>query len=178
KDFAAWLRVSDDEAAIVAVNRSGRAREVPLPDGVGADARFVDARSGAPLASSGGTSVLAAGGVTVAVARAPGAFRPVAAEAREQARGRGRTATLRFEAASEPHLVAVGSAQALGAWDPAKGLPLSTTGGTELVLPVGGVFEFKLVRRAPGRDAEWEPGENRLLFVTGDGALPATFGRR
>lgn len=51
----------------------------------------------------------------------------------------------------------VGSGPELGDWDRKKARPLPLT----VALPEWGVFEFKRLV-----DGEWEPGPNRLLFVT------------
>src|SRR5262249_46487840 len=58
--------------------------------------------------------------------------------------------------------VVVGSGPELGAWKLDKALPLPA----QADLPVGGVFELKVVSRG-----QWEPGPNRVLFV-GDGPGP------
>lgn len=55
-------------------------------------------------------------------------------------------------------VMVIGSGPELGAWKLERALPLPAAAE----LPVGGVFEVKLVSKQKG----WEPGANRVVFVT------------
>ncbi len=68
----------------------------------------------------------------------------------------------RVDFAGPADAVVVGSGPELGGWKIERGLRLPAAAE----LPVGGVFELKLVSRG-----KWETGENRVLFVA-DGAGP------
>lgn len=63
----------------------------------------------------------------------------------------------RVDFSGPPDAMVVGSGPELGNWKLEKALPLPAA--TEL--PIGGVFEVKLVSKAKG----WEPGANRVVFV-------------
>ncbi|MFP2930858.1 carbohydrate-binding module family 20 domain-containing protein, partial [Pyxidicoccus sp. 3LG] len=58
----------------------------------------------------------------------------------------------------------VGSGPELGGWKPERSLR-PEAGVFKLSLPVGGVFEYKLVRDGTPGKFDWEGGNNRLLFV-------------
>ena len=65
-------------------------------------------------------------------------------------------------------LAVVGAADAFGAWNPEKAMPLAWTEGNvwvgEVGLPPGAAVEFKLIIvTGDGGDFEWEPGENRVV---------------
>lgn len=60
----------------------------------------------------------------------------------------------------------VGSGEELGAWNPAKGLGPLQSGALSTTLPEGFAYEYKLVIKKRDGRTEWEPGENRALFVS------------
>jgi hypothetical protein len=72
-------------------------------------------------------------------------------------------------------LLVVGSGPELGNWVPKQGAgPLTRQGPryvASLTLPVGVVFAYKLVVRGADGGMQWEPGEDRYVFV-GDGEGP------
>ena len=82
----------------------------------------------------------------------------------------GQAGGVRFEAleGAVGDIVVVGGAPELGAWDPARGLPL----GEVVQLPEGQVYDYKLARRGEeGVEVEWEPRGNRYLFVPESGSV-------
>mmetsp|Transcript_61300 Transcript_61300/g.161092 ORF Transcript_61300/g.161092 Transcript_61300/m.161092 type:complete len:82 (+) Transcript_61300:1251-1496(+) len=75
----------------------------------------------------------------------------------------------------------VGSDPALGSWDPAKALVLTTSAETfptwSIDVPaVGGGAEFKLVIKASDGSVIWEPVEQNRVWAPVDGAVAATYG--
>ncbi len=75
-------------------------------------------------------------------------------------------------APSDRDVLLVGSAPELGGWDPGRAPSLSLTEGQEEVfvdLPCGEVFEYKLVLQDEVGAMVWQDGDNRTLFVPGDG---------
>ncbi|MBN2798259.1 MAG: hypothetical protein JXX28_03865 [Deltaproteobacteria bacterium] len=85
-----------------------------------------------------------------------------------------REVVLRVSAAEGDRLVMTGTGPLLGHWGPSAGVPLAWgEGGWEahLEVPEGTALEFKLVRMGPDREATWQDGDNRYLFV-GPGAGP------
>ena len=85
-------------------------------------------------------------------------------------RSGGQAGGVRFEAleGAAGDIVVVGGAPELGAWDPARGLPL----GAVVQLPEGQVYDYKLARRGEeGVEVEWEPRGNRYLFVPESGSV-------
>ncbi|MBT3220200.1 MAG: glycosyl hydrolase [Proteobacteria bacterium] len=80
-----------------------------------------------------------------------------------------------------PHseLFLVGNGARLGNWDPKKGLgPMKPAGGGSYVYEstyrVGGVMEFKVVKRQANGHVTWQEGENQYLFVgAGKGPMRA-----
>lgn len=68
------------------------------------------------------------------------------------------------------HVFVVGNLPALGGWDPAKAIPLSSAGypqwrGT-VVVPAGTTVAYKYLKKNPDGTVIWENGENRG-FATG-----------
>lgn len=64
----------------------------------------------------------------------------------------------------------VGDAEALGNWDPDKGVPMEWTAGdswtAKVDLPVKGAIEYKyIVKRQGAEEVEWQPGENAVHNV-------------
>ncbi|MGN7860420.1 carbohydrate-binding module family 20 domain-containing protein [Microbacterium sp. 22303] len=72
-------------------------------------------------------------------------------------------------------LVVVGSDPALGAWDPAKGLALSSAAypvwRASAAIPSGTSFEYKYAKVSADGTVEWESRSNRTATVPADGAL-------
>ncbi|MFG3009433.1 CBM20 domain-containing protein [Streptomyces cinerochromogenes] len=72
-------------------------------------------------------------------------------------------------------LLVSGSAPQLGAWDPAKAVPLGTTASayphwtTGIRLPVGLTVQYKYLKRSPTGVVTWENTPNRTLTVAPDG---------
>jgi hypothetical protein len=172
EDFFAYARVADSEAMVVAVNGGKAAASVEgLADVFGRKVELTDALTGDALQ---GLSV-PPGGVVVARVRSQvlDGFRPRMEEAARRWRGKGETRTVEISV-DDPSVRLVGSGPELGAWKPERSVRAGPR-GFQLTLPVGGVFEFKLVReQGPGKFA-WEEGANRTLFVTG-GTEPLRFG--
>jgi hypothetical protein len=74
-------------------------------------------------------------------------------------------------APTKKSLKLVGLGVRLGDWHPKDGVPFRQAGRTlaaSALLPLGGVYEFKLVSEdAPSR-TEWEPGANRYVLHRGE----------
>ncbi len=77
-------------------------------------------------------------------------------------------ATLRCKTCIGDRVLLVGDADALGAWDPSRGVELTTTPSTypvyatgEVVLPNPGFVQFKFVRITADGTVHWEVGNNR-----------------
>ncbi|MET9451733.1 CBM20 domain-containing protein [Streptomyces cinerochromogenes] len=72
-------------------------------------------------------------------------------------------------------LLVSGSAPQLGAWDPAKAVPLGTTASayphwtTSIRLPAGLTVQYKYLKRSPTGVVTWENTPNRTLTVSPDG---------
>ncbi len=67
----------------------------------------------------------------------------------------------------------VGNVPALGGWNPAGAVPLSSADypvwkGTR-VLPGGTAIEYKYIKKNPDGKVEWEPGANRAFTTPADG---------
>ncbi|MEV0135130.1 carbohydrate-binding module family 20 domain-containing protein [Dactylosporangium sp. NPDC050688] len=77
-------------------------------------------------------------------------------------------------------LVLVGNAPALGAWDPAKGVPLSAAGYPQwtarVQVPAGTAIEYKYVKVAADGTVTWESRPNRTDTVPADGWLSTSDG--
>jgi glycosidase len=140
--FLALGRVAPTERAVIAINGAGTPREVALP-GRG----WADALGGAKVE---GLQAIAPGQVRVFVAS--GDFGAEARRAAAQWRTGAKTRQVIFQL--PPGAKVTGSGPELGFWQPAAAV-------TQAQLPVGAVFEFKVVR-----GSEWEQRENRVLFVT------------
>jgi hypothetical protein len=95
--------------------------------------------------------------------REAGGFAAVAAQARAQWRGQGERRTVVITA-DDTSARLVGSGPELGGWKPERSLR-PESGGFTLSLPVGAVFEYKLVRDGTPGKFDWEGGDNRLLYV-------------
>ncbi|MFI6155761.1 carbohydrate-binding module family 20 domain-containing protein [Kitasatospora sp. NPDC051170] len=69
----------------------------------------------------------------------------------------------------------VGDAAALGGWDPAKALPMSSAGypvwSLTLSLPAGTSFQYKYVRKDASGAVTWESGANRTATVPATGTV-------
>ncbi|MEW2298190.1 CBM20 domain-containing protein [Streptomyces sp. NPDC006743] len=71
-------------------------------------------------------------------------------------------------------LLLSGSSPELGAWDPAKAVPLGTTPSayphwsTSVQLPVGVTVQYKYLKRSPAGTVTWESIPNRTLTVSRD----------
>lgn len=105
-------------------------------------------------------------GVTVWLSeRRPGGWAGLARAVEQQWRTGARKRVVELTA-RPGDAVLVGSGQELGDWKPSAGVT-----APRLELPVGGVFEFKLVRTVKGAPV-WEAGANRVLWVEpGEGPL-------
>lgn len=163
EDFFAYARVVPGEAVVVAVNGGTAPAAVEgLADVFGTKVELTDALTAEPMDALS----VPPGGVLLARLRSQvlDGFRPLMEEARGRWRGQGETRTVEI-AVDDPSVRLVGSGPELGAWKPERSLRPGPR-GFQLTLPVGGVFEYKLVREAgPGKFA-WEEGANRTLFVT------------
>lgn len=141
-------RVAATEKALIAINGAGAAREVTLPAG-----QWHELLRGRVF--SGGTAIPPG---EVRVFHQRGDF---AAEAKvAEAQWRTGSEKRRVIFALPPGAKVTGSGPELGFWTPSAAV-------TEALLPVGAVFELKVVR-----GEQWAPGDNRILHVArGDGPL-------
>lgn len=164
EDFFAYARVVSGEAVIIAVNGGKAPATVEgVVETFGKKVEVTDALSGDFL--DAGLTV-PPGGVLLARVRSQvlDGFRARMEEARKRWHGQGETRTVEI-AVEDPGVRLVGSGPELGAWKPERSLRPGPR-GFQLTLPVGGVFEYKLVReQGPGKFA-WEDGNNRTLFVS------------
>jgi len=183
------LRVSPDEAALIAVNRGKADLSLGLPrllkdvarptSGVllGADGvphtlpSPVDPDEPVPVPGLGTTVVfwkpLQTGGLKplIDAAWSPPP-RPV-------------TLTAHAPLGEGDTLLWVGASPALGAWDPARAVPVDAEGHATIQAPISSVLASKLVIRHPDGSLTWEQGEDRYVFVTpGNGPLAVTAGWR
>ncbi|WP_030277506.1 carbohydrate-binding module family 20 domain-containing protein [Streptomyces sp. NRRL B-24484] len=68
-----------------------------------------------------------------------------------------------------------GSTAELGAWDPAKAVPLTTdarsypTWSVDLLLPPGGQLTYKYLKRTAAGTLEWEAIPDRSVYLSGTG---------
>lgn len=166
EDLFAYARVTPDEAVVIAVNRGKAPVDAALPAGL-VGARVSDLLTGAEIQGAGRHSSLTVPPGPVTLLRlkpgAAGGFGALATQARTRWRGQGerRTVELTVDDASAR---LVGSGPELGGWKPERSLR-PESGGFTLSLPVGAVFEYKLVRDGTPGKFDWEGGDNRLLFV-------------
>ncbi|CUW32209.1 MULTISPECIES: CBM20 domain-containing protein [Streptomyces] len=84
----------------------------------------------------------------------------------------------RVQATTEGETLLVsGSAPQLGAWDPAKAVPLGTTASSSpqwtgsVQLPVGITVQYKYIKRSPAGRVTWESTPNRTLTVSPDAPI-------
>jgi hypothetical protein len=163
EDFFAYARVVSSEAVVVAVNGGKAPAPVEGLAGVfGSKVEVTDALTGEPLNALS----VPPGGVLLARLRSQvlDGFRPRMEEAARRWKGQGETRTVEISV-GDASVRLVGSGPELGAWKPERSVRQGAR-GFQLTLPVGGVFEYKLVReQGPGKFA-WEDGGNRTLFVT------------
>ncbi len=179
----AYARIDDDEAALVAVNRRDAAAAVAVPDELRRGASVRDLRTGERRQVGPKGLVVAPRSTEVFLLKPrKGGYRTAAAAARERllrpdlraiefrasglALGPGETAWL------------VGSGEELGAWDVKRGVALRAdrdeTWSATVPLPVGGLFEMKLVVVGPN-GTRWESGANRSLLVGEAAAIPLSW---
>ena len=175
EDLFAYARVTAREAVVIAVNAGVQAVDVALP-GALASAPLEPLALAPPLPGAAKGVVRVAPG-QVALARlvpgAPTGFSEAARLAGQRWRGVGARRAVEL-AVDDPGLRLVGSGPELGGWKPERSLRPGP-GGFSLSLPVGAVFEYKLVRDGAGGTFDWEDGDNRLLFVSeGTGPLRQT----
>ncbi|ATB49587.1 glycosyl hydrolase [Corallococcus macrosporus DSM 14697] len=175
EDLFAYARVTADEAVVIAVNAGDSAEDVPLPD-VLAGARLEPVALASPLAAADvGTVRVPAGDVALARLTPPeaGGFVTAAKLAGLRWRGKGTRRTVQL-VVDDPSVRLVGSGPELGGWKPEHSLRPGPD-GFALSLPVGAVFEYKLLRAGSQGKYDWEDGDNRLLFVDeGSGPLRQT----
>ncbi|QSQ24243.1 glycosyl hydrolase [Pyxidicoccus parkwayensis] len=169
EDLFAYARVTPDEAVVIAVNRGKAPVDVALPEGL-MKAGLSEMLSGfeVPWAQGPGrlhSLIVHPGPVTLfrLKAREAGGFGAVAAQARARWRGQGERRTVVITT-DDTSARLVGSGPELGGWKPERSLR-PESGGFTLSLPVGGVFEYKLVRDGTPGKFDWEGGDNRLLYV-------------
>ncbi|MCP3098769.1 glycosyl hydrolase [Myxococcus sp. K15C18031901] len=178
EDFFAFARVTPDEAVVVGINASPRPWLLFLPEALAGTGRGVDPFTGteSPLGRLAESPLfhetVAPGQVRALRLRpaTPGGFAALVDRARAGGRGEGprRQVVLTPDDAS---VRLVGSGPELGGWKPERSLR-PEAGAFTLSLPVGGVFEYKLVRDSGPGKFTWEDGANRLLYVSeGDAPL-------
>ncbi len=168
----AYLRVAADDAVLIAVNRGSKVRKLELP------AQLQGAKWSAPLGGKGSAGEVPPKSVRVwrAAPQAKGALDAWARQLDAQwTRGAKRrpVEVVVKDAPRSAEVYWVGSGPELGGWSPSKAVgPIDAQGRSRALLPVGSVFEYKLLARAPGQAPAWESGENRALFVPdGEGPL-------
>lgn len=166
EDLFAYVRVAPDEAVLIAVNRGKAPAQVDgLTGYFGRKTQVTDVLAGGePRSEVLHALAVPAGGVAVVrlQAREPSAFAALAQKAHGRWRGGGERRTV--ELAVDGPVRLVGSGPELGGWKPERSLRPGPEGFT-LSLPVGGVFEYKLVRESTPGKFDWEGGDNRLLFI-------------
>ncbi|MER8182683.1 carbohydrate-binding module family 20 domain-containing protein [Kitasatospora sp. NPDC094015] len=73
------------------------------------------------------------------------------------------------------NIFVVGDNAALGGWDPAKALPLSSASypvwKLDLALPAGTAFQYKYLRKEANGSVTWESGANRTATVPAGGKV-------
>lgn len=73
------------------------------------------------------------------------------------------------------NIFVVGGNAALGGWDPARALPLSSAAypvwKLDVAMPAGTAFEYKYVRKDASGAVTWESGANRTATVPASGAV-------
>ncbi|MFF1794246.1 carbohydrate-binding module family 20 domain-containing protein [Kitasatospora sp. NPDC058263] len=73
------------------------------------------------------------------------------------------------------NIFVVGGTAALGGWDPARALPLSSAAypvwKLDVTMPAGTSFEYKYVRKDASGAVTWESGANRTATVPASGGL-------
>ncbi|NOK03961.1 glycosyl hydrolase [Myxococcus xanthus] len=165
EDLFAYARVTADEAVVIAVNTRDSAVDVPLPDGL-AGAKLEPLALAPPLAAGGaGFMRVPAGEVALArlTPQVAGGFATAAKLAGLRWRGMGTRRQVEL-AVGDPSVRLVGSGPEMGGWNPERSLRPGPD-GFALSLPVGAVFEYKLLRGGSQGTFDWEDGANRLLFV-------------
>ncbi|GAA1244494.1 carbohydrate-binding module family 20 domain-containing protein [Kitasatospora nipponensis] len=119
---------------------------------VGADGRF--------------TATVGAGDAVALYVGAPGAASTVATGASFAV-----TATTSYG----QNIYVVGDNAALGGWDPAKALPLSSAGypvwRLDVALPAGTAVQYKYLRKDASGAVTWESGANRTATVPASGTV-------
>jgi glycosidase len=177
----AYVRIASGEAVVVAVNQGPEPAMVGLPadlPGNVLDLLKNQAVAGRKLEVPG-KSVR----VALITPEANGGFAQVAERAQAQWRRGEEKRAVEIEASGAPaqpgdSLLLVGAAPEMGSWKPEKGLAVekgpSAAPGTGLArasLPVGGVYDFKMVVRKAGGETVWQDGGNQSVVV-GEGAGP------
>lgn len=168
EDLFAYARVTPDEAVVIAVNSGKAPVDVDLPPGL-VGARPSEMLTGFEFPGATGPGVLRSiishpGQVSLMrlKPREAGGFGGLVKGARTRWRGQGERRTVALSVDGPVRLV--GSGPELGGWKPERSLRAGP-GGFTLSLPVGGVFEYKLVRESTPGKFDWEGGDNRLLFI-------------
>ncbi|MBI5543536.1 MAG: glycosyl hydrolase [Deltaproteobacteria bacterium] len=172
----AYARIAPDEAAIIAVNQRSSPVRITIPKELAGAARE-------PLADrpiEGRVLEVAGKSVLVALVTSPetGGFARIAERAQAQWRRGEQKRVVEIEASGAPAqqgdgVLLVGAAPEMGSWNPAQGLPVEG-GMARAQLPVGGIYDFKLVVRSAAGQAVWEDGDNRSLVVPkGEGPVRA-----
>ncbi|MGC4117044.1 MAG: alpha-amylase family glycosyl hydrolase [Myxococcales bacterium] len=176
----AYARIASGEAAIVAVNQGSEAATVEIPADLSGSLR--DALTDQAI---GGARKLEVPAKSVRVAlltpEVNGGFAQLAEKAQAQWRRGEEKRAVEIEASGAParpgdSLLLVGAAPELGSWKPEQGL-LGEAGlraGSSLFrtkLPVGGVYDFKMVVKRAGGQVVWQEGGNQSVVV-GEGEGP------
>ncbi|AKQ64623.1 Neopullulanase [Myxococcus hansupus] len=166
EDLFAYARVTAQEAVVIAVNGGDSAADVALP------AEFSGSRleplAVAPPVPGSSEGAVRVGPGQVALVKvtpgAPGGFAAAAKLAGLRWRGGGVRRNVELSVA-DPSIRLVGSGPELGGWKAERSLR-SGPDGFSLSLPVGAVFEYKLLRDNASGKVDWEDGNNRLLVVS------------
>jgi glycosidase len=164
----AYARVAPGEAALIAVNHGDAYEHLSLPEGIPAVAKIVDLLSGIEVAPGELKVWPHATRVFLLTPKEENGFGAWASAAKAQWLTPTQTREVVFSAGEDATLV--GSGEPFGGWDPMHGHALAG-GKASMQLPVGAIYEYKLVRKT-GPSTTWEDGSNRILWVApGNGPI-------
>lgn len=179
KELFAFARISDDEAAVVAINQSGRPAGVDL-GALHSHGKIFEVAVELPAAGQDSTAGRFSRTLEVAprsvvvgfvAPRHRNGFRRLAREADAQGRTGAKKQEVSFQVLDAPlaegdRLWLAGSGPEMGQWEPSHALgPFVPDQPVKAALPVGLTFEYKLVVCHESGKCDWEEGGNRFLFV-------------
>jgi glycosidase len=157
-ELLVMTRATPEETAVIAIHRGTRPTSVAAPSGLR------DLREAASGRTVGGRIRVAPRSVWIGFA--DGSAPPPRGVAEVVVEVPSASASARLSPGET--LLAVGAHEALGAWDPARGVPfVAADAGLRVTvrLPDDAVHEMKLVVRPPTGAPRWQGGGNRHLFL-------------